>query len=96
MPERRQCAMGIHPSAQIVQDLRTGLLPEQGFESGPFLGLRLADEREDGLGEDRPFPIESVVRHRHVSVRQQVRLDYRLERGLRMPGDVHAAVLFRR
>ena len=87
VPERRQGAVRVQPGAQIAQDLRAGLRPEQRFEPTPFRGLRPADEVERRVGKDGALPVEGAAGNRHVAVRQQVRFDHRLER--RLAGPLH-------
>ena len=57
--QRRQGAMGVHPLAQVAEDLLAGLLPVQRLQPGPFLRLSGADEGQYSLGKDRPLAVEA-------------------------------------
>ena len=74
-------AVGVHPLAQIGQHLFAGLLSEERFQLRPFAGLRLADEVEHGLREDRALAVEARTGDRQIAVAQQVGFDDRLEGG---------------
>ena len=57
----RQRAVGVHPLAQVAEDLLAGLLPVQRLQPGPLLWLGRADEGKYGLGKDRPLAVEAVA-----------------------------------
>jgi hypothetical protein len=52
--------VGIHPFAEIREDLLGGLVAVQGFKLCPFRRLGIADEGQDSLGEDRALAIEGA------------------------------------
>ena len=83
--QRRQRAVGVHPLAQVAEDLLAGLLPVQRLQLGPLLRLGRADEGQHGLGKDRPLAVEAVPVHGHVAVGEQMGLDDGLEGGFAMP-----------
>src|SRR4030095_14627078 len=85
MAQRCQRAVGVHPLAQVAEDLFAGLLPVQGLQPGPFLWLSRADEGKYGLGEDRPLAVEGVAVHGYVAVGQKLCFDDGLKGSFAMP-----------
>ena len=53
-----QCAVGIQPFAERLQHPFAGLLPVQGFQLLPGLGLGFADKLQRHPGKDRPFAVK--------------------------------------
>jgi hypothetical protein len=53
-----QSAVGVQPFGKRLQHPLAGLLPVQGFEFLPGLGLGLADKGQRLVGEDRPLGVE--------------------------------------
>ena len=51
--QRRERAVGVHPLAQIAEDLLAGLVAVQRLQLAPLRRLGLEDEGEDRVGEDR-------------------------------------------
>ena len=65
--QRRERAVGVHPLAQVAEDLLGGLVPVQCFQLAPVLRLGLSDEGEDRLGKDCTLAVEGFPRDRQVS-----------------------------
>lgn len=78
----RKRAVGVHPFAQVREHLFTGLIAKEGFQPGPFRGLGLADEAEDGVGEDRVVAVEALTCNGNVAFVEQVCFDNCFEGGL--------------
>src|SRR4051794_21084755 len=91
--ERRKRAVLVHPLAQVAENLLASLAPVERFQLGPLLRLRLADEGEHRLGEDRTLAVEALARDRHVAVLEEVGFDDCLEGGFRVTTLDHAAIL---
>src|SRR5437764_213498 len=85
MAQCRQRAVGIHPLAQVAEDLLTGLLPVQRLQPSPLLWLGRADEGQYGLGKDRPLAVEAVSLHSYVAVGEEVGFNDSLEGSFAMP-----------
>ena len=85
MAQRRQRAVGVHPLAQVAEDLLAGLLPVQRLQPGPLLRLGGTDEGQYGLGKDRPLAVEAVPVHGHVAVGEQMGFDDGFEGSFAMP-----------
>ena len=66
--QRRERAVGVHPLAQVAEDLLAGLLAVQRLQLGPLLRLRVADEGEHGLGKDRPLAVEALAGDADIAV----------------------------
>ena len=73
--------MGIHPLAQICQNLFGGSATEEGFKFCPFAGLSLSDEGEHRFREDRTVAVEIRSGDRHIAVLQEMGFDNRFEGG---------------
>ena len=73
--QRCQRAVGVHPLAQVTEDLLAGLLPVQRLQPGPLLRLGGTDESQYGLGKDRPLAVEAVAVHGYVAVGQKLGFD---------------------
>ena len=67
MAHRRERTVGVHPLAQVGQDLFAGLLREKGFKLRPFLALSPTDKRQNCIREDRTVAVEVLTRHRHIA-----------------------------
>src|SRR5262245_33911468 len=80
-----QHAVGVHPLAQVTEDLLAGLLPMQGLQPGPPLRLSRADESQHGLGKDRPLAVEAIPVHGYVAVGQKLGFNHGLKGGFAMP-----------
>ena len=78
---------GVHPLAQVAEDLLAGLVAVQRLQLGPLLRLGLADEGEHRLGKDRALAVEALAGDRHVAVLEEVRFDDGLEGGLSVTRD---------
>src|SRR6266545_1907190 len=77
--------MGVHPFAQVAEDLLAGLPPMQRLQPGPFLRLGGADESQHGLGKDRPLAVEAVLLHGHVAVAEKLGFDDGFEGSFTIP-----------
>jgi hypothetical protein len=75
----RKRPVGVHPLAQVTEDLLAGIVPVQRLQLGPLHRLGLADEGEDSFGKDRALAVEALAYDRRVTVLQKVRFDYGLE-----------------
>ena len=89
VPQGRQRTLIVHPFAKVGQDLLVGLLAKLGFQLGPFIRLRLADEVENGSGKDGAVAVKAFIGNGDIAVCQQVRLDDGFEGGL--GGGVHGS-----
>src|SRR5437588_3363586 len=85
MAQCRQRAVGIHPLAQVAEDLLAGLLPVQRLQPGPLLWLGRADEGEYGLGKDCPLAVEAAPVHGYVAVSEELGFDDSFEGSFAMP-----------
>ena len=85
VPQGRHRAVGVHPLAQVREDLLPGLVALEPFQPGPFHGLGLADEGEDGVGKDGAVAVESFAGNGNVAAPEQVRFDDGLESGFGAP-----------
>ncbi len=66
----RQRTVGVHPLAQVAENLLAGFLPVQSLQLVPLLRLSLADESQHRFWKDRPRAVEAVPVHGHVAVGQ--------------------------
>ena len=83
--QRRECAVSVHPLAQIAEDLLAGLVAVQRLQLAPLTRLGLADEGEHRVGEDRSLAVEAVAGDGNVAVLEQMRFDHGLEGGFGVP-----------
>ena len=72
--QRRERAVGVHPLAQVAEDLLAGLVAVQRLQLAPLRRLGLADEGDDRVGEDRTLAVEAVAGNGNVAVLEQMRL----------------------
>ena len=79
--QRRERTVGIHPLAQVAEHLLAGLVSVQDLQLGPLLGLGLADEGQNRLGENRALAVEALAGDGNVSVLEQMRFDDGFEGG---------------
>ena len=89
VPQGRQSALIVHPFAEVGQHLLARLPAKLGFQLGPFIRLRLADEVENSSGKDGAVAVKAFVGNGDIAVCQQVRLNNGLEGGF--GGGVHGA-----
>ena len=91
--QRRERTVGVHPLAQIAEDLLARLVAVQRLQLAPLRRLGLADEGEDPVGEDRTLAVEAVAGNGNVAVLEQMHLDHGLEGGFGVTSHAHAAIL---
>src|SRR5215813_12144140 len=72
MAQRCQHAVGVHPLAQVAENLLAGLLPVQCLQPGPLLWLGRSDKGEHGLGKDCPLAVEAATVHGYVAVSEEL------------------------
>ena len=84
MAQRSERAVLVHPLAQVAENLLAGLVTVQCLQLGPLFRLRLADEGEYRLREDRAFAVKALTRYGYVPVRKQVAFDDSFEGGFGM------------
>jgi hypothetical protein len=72
----------IHPFAEVGENLLGGLVAVQGFQLGPLLGLRRADESQSRVRKDGALPVEPFVGNLLIPVLKQAILNHRLESGM--------------
>src|SRR5262245_62087337 len=72
MAQRCQHTVGVHPFAQVAENLLAGLLPVQRLQPGPLLWLGRADEGEHGLEKDRPLAVEAAPVHGYVAIGEEL------------------------
>src|SRR5689334_3503647 len=68
MAKRSQRAIGVHPFAQVGEDLFASIRAVKSFELLPFSGLGLADECDDRLRKNCTVAIEALGRDPHVTI----------------------------
>ena len=92
MTQGMQRTIGIHPFAQIGQDLSSGVLGVQGFQLSPLFRLRVLDKTNNLVRENRPRPVK-LARNVAVAAGEQVGFNDALKGGFAMGGCFHADVL---
>ena len=75
VPQRGERAVGVHPLAQVRENLLAGPVAVQRLELRPRLRLRFTDEGEHRSGKNGALAVEAVSGYRDVSVLQQVGFD---------------------
>ena len=92
MTKCRERAVSVHPLAQIAEHLLLSLGAVKPFQLGPILWLGFADEGKDRIGKDCAFAVEAVPGDRHITIREQMRLDNGFEGCFGMTTLAHVAI----
>src|SRR5205809_916840 len=90
----RKRAIGIHPFAQISDDLFARLRSVQGLQFAPLLWLRLPDERQDSFGKECSFAVEAGAVDGEIARSQEPLLDDVLEGEFQVGDDCHFFLAF--